>query len=48
MVASANRFYATPGLGKRQIRLAYILKEIDLKNAIEVLQEALMHYLGKI
>ncbi|XOD66490.1 MAG: pyridoxal phosphate-dependent aminotransferase [Flavobacteriales bacterium Tduv] len=47
MISPANGFYVTPNLGKRQVRLAYVLNESDLKKAIEVLQEALKHYPGK-
>ena len=33
MVAPAEGFYSTEGLGKNQIRIAYVLKEEDLKTS---------------
>ena len=47
MVAPASGFYSTPGLGKNEVRIAYVLKTDDLKNAIEVLAEALKVYPGR-
>ena len=47
MVAPASGFYSTPGLGKNEVRIAYVLKIEDLKNAIETLEEALKVYPGK-
>jgi len=46
MVAPASGFYSTPGLGKDEVRIAYVLKIEDLKNAIQTLQEALKVYPG--
>ena len=46
MMAPATGFYATPGSGKNQVRLAYVLNVSDLKNAVECLKEALMKYPG--
>ncbi|MDR2887283.1 MAG: pyridoxal phosphate-dependent aminotransferase [Bacteroidales bacterium] len=48
MVAPGSGFYSTPGLGKNEIRIAYVLKIDDLKNAITVLEEALKVYPGRI
>jgi aspartate aminotransferase len=48
MVAPASGFYSTPGSGKNEVRIAYVLKIDDLKNAIEVLTEALKVYPGRI
>jgi len=48
MVAPAGGFYSTPGLGKNQIRLAYVLKKEDLKIAINILKEALKVYPGRL
>jgi aspartate aminotransferase len=48
MVAPASGFYSTPGLGRNEVRIAYVLNTEDLKNAIEVLAEALKAYPGKI
>jgi len=44
MVAPAAGFYATPGLGKNEVRVAYVLKLEDLKNAVECLRIALQQY----
>jgi aspartate aminotransferase len=44
MLAPANGFYSTPGAGKNQVRLAYVLKIDDLKRAVKVLEEALKVY----
>lgn len=48
MVAPASGFYSTPGLGKNEVRVAYVLKIDDLKNAIETLAEALKVYPGRV
>jgi len=45
MVAPAAGFYATEGLGKNQIRLAYVLNVDDLRPAIAILKEGLKKYL---
>lgn len=44
MVAPASGFYATEGLGKNQIRIAYVLNTADLKNAIEIIKLGLEKY----
>jgi aspartate aminotransferase len=44
MVAPAGGFYATPGLGKNQIRIAYVLEKSKLKRAVALLKEALTQY----
>ena len=44
MVAPASGFYSTPGLGKNEVRIAYVLKIDDLRNAMETLAEALKVY----
>jgi len=46
MVAPAAGFYATPGLGKNQIRIAYVLDKESLKRAVNILKEALKSYIG--
>ena len=48
MVAPAGGFYSTKGLGKNQIRLAYVLKKADLKKAINIIREGLKVYPGRI
>jgi len=47
MVAPASGFYSTPRLGRNEVRIAYVLKIEDLKNAVEVLSEALKAYPGR-
>ncbi|WP_411893589.1 pyridoxal phosphate-dependent aminotransferase [Winogradskyella sp. A2] len=44
MVAPAAGFYSTPGVGKNQIRIAYVLNEDSLRTAVKVLAEALKVY----
>ena len=44
MMAPAAGFYSTPGLGKNQVRMAYVLKEADLAQALKVLRAALEAY----
>jgi aspartate aminotransferase len=47
MVAPASGFYSTPGLGKNEVRIAYVLKTDDLKNAMKTLAEGLKVYPGR-
>jgi aspartate aminotransferase len=47
MLAPATGFYSTPGAGANEVRIAYVLKIEDLKNAMLCLQEALKVYPGK-
>ena len=47
MVAPAAGFYATKGKGKDEVRIAYVLKIEDLKNAMKCLEEALKQYPGR-
>lgn len=44
MIAPAPGFYATPGLGKNEIRIAYVLNCDDLKKAMDLLADALKKY----
>jgi aspartate aminotransferase len=44
MLAPANGFYATPGKGMDEVRIAYVLKEDDLREAIGILATALKTY----
>ena len=44
MLAPASGFYTTPGLGKHQVRLAYVLNEADINKAMDCLEEALKQY----
>ncbi len=47
MVAPASGFYATPGAGKNEVRIAYVLNKKDLANAMETLEAALKVYPGR-
>lgn len=47
MLAPASGFYHTPGLGKNEVRIAYVLKISDLQKAMEVLSVALKLYPGR-
>ena len=47
MLAPASGFYTTPGLGKDEVRMAYILNKDDLKKALLVLRKALEAYPGR-
>jgi aspartate aminotransferase len=47
MMAPAAGFYTTPGAGKDQVRIAYVLKKEDLNKALIVLQKALEAYPGR-
>lgn len=44
MVAPASGFYVTPGLGKDEVRIAYVLKDEDLRTAVAILGAALPAY----
>ena len=48
MVAPASGFYSTPGLGKNEVRIAYVLNISELKNAMETLAKALEVYPGRV
>ena len=47
MMAPAEGFYATPGLGRNEARIAYILNEEELKMAMETLEHGLNQYPGR-
>lgn len=47
MLSPANGFYQTPGLGRQQVRLAYILNLTDLAAALTCLEHALLAYPGR-
>ncbi|WP_018941838.1 pyridoxal phosphate-dependent aminotransferase [Polaribacter irgensii] len=44
MVAPASGFYSTPGEGKNQVRIAYVLNKLDLIRSVEILAAALKQY----
>jgi aspartate aminotransferase len=47
MMAPANGFYSTPGAGNDEARIAYVLNQESLKNAVICLKEALKVYPGR-
>ena len=48
MMAPAAGFYTTPGAGRNQARIAYVLKKCDLERALVVLRKALEAYPGRV
>ncbi len=47
MVAPASGFYSTEGLGKNEVRIAYVLKKEALSSAMDCLENALKVYPGR-
>ncbi|MDR0814685.1 MAG: pyridoxal phosphate-dependent aminotransferase [Bacteroidales bacterium] len=47
MLAPGSGFYATPGLGKDEVRLAYVINKTDIEHALECLERALEVYPGR-
>lgn len=47
MMAPATGFYSTEGAGVNEVRLAYVLNQDDLKNALVCLEKALQVYPGR-
>lgn len=47
MMAPASGFYTTPGAGRNQVRIAYVLNKDDLRKALIVLRKALEQYPGR-
>lgn len=48
MLAPATGFYGTPGLGKQEVRLAYVLNLNDINEAMDCLEQALQQYPGRV
>ena len=48
MMAPASGFYTTPGSGKNEVRIAYILKKKGLERALFILKKALEIYPGRV
>lgn len=46
MLAPLSGFYATKGLGKNEVRIAYVIKEKELTRAIELLMLGLEKYIS--
>ena len=44
MMAPGAGFYATEGLGKNEVRIAYVLNESDLGKAMDCLRQGLKAY----
>jgi aspartate aminotransferase len=48
MLAPATGFYGTPGLGKQEVRLAYVLNTTSINAAMDCLEKALEEYPGRL
>jgi len=48
MLAPATGFYGTPGLGKNEVRLAYVLNLQSINSAMDCLEKALQDYPGRV
>lgn len=48
MLAPASGFYETKGLGKNEVRLAYVINETDIHAAMDCLEVALKSYPGRV
>ena len=48
MMAPASGFYTTPGSGRNEVRIAYVLKREDLNRALFILRKALEEYPGRV
>lgn len=46
-MAPASGFYTTPGMGRDEVRIAYVLKKEELAKALRVLEAALEAYPGR-
>ena len=44
MMAPASGFYSTPGQGRNEVRIAYVLCKEDLQRALFILEKALEAY----
>jgi aspartate aminotransferase len=44
MIAPAAGFYSTRGMGKNQVRIAYVLKKEDLEKSLRILEEGIKTY----
>jgi aspartate aminotransferase len=46
MLAPADGFYSTPGAGRREVRIAYVLNRSELARSMNIIRAALAHYPG--
>ena len=46
-VTPGEDFYSTPGRGRNEVRIAYVLKVEDLKAAMDVLARGLKAFVGR-
>ena len=44
MLGPAEGFYATPRLGRNQVRIAYVLEKEKIERAVEILKKGLEYY----
>ena len=44
MFAPGEPFYSTPGKGRNEIRIAYVLKQEDLERAMDLLAKGIQAY----
>ena len=44
MFSPAEGFYATEGLGKNEIRIAYVLKQDDMRRGVQLIRLGLEKY----
>jgi len=47
MLAPATGFYSTPGMGKDEVRISYVLNVPDMKRSMEILEAAVKAYPGR-
>ena len=47
MLAPATGFYSTPGLGRNEVRLAYVINVTAINAAMDCLEKALEEYPGR-
>ena len=47
MAAPGSGFYAQPGLGLDEVRMAYVLKKEDIERALYILKNAIAAYPGR-
>ena len=48
MMAPGSGFYSTRAYGEKQVRIAYVLNEEELKKAVQIVSEGLKVYPGRV